>query len=231
MKSRHLIAVAAACGACVGHAQAQDSGLSFTLGLRAWATEWTTFSYSGDPANLVLTQSPAKNSLLVMPVLGVRYGDFVGSVSMMPSTRFDFGAFNGTRREWDVNLGYTFLPGLTATLGYKYKRHGDASVRYVPKGPIVGLNASAQINGPLSLYGIVALGKLKTSDKDAVNFKADYRLSEVGLAYALDIGRPSPRLSLTAGWRTQTLSSKDALPSQDGLDTTQGLTLGLVSTF
>jgi hypothetical protein len=208
--------------------------LSFTLGLRAWATEWTTFSYSGDPANLVLTQSPAKNSLLVMPVLGVRYGDFVGSVSMMPSTRFDFGAFSSTRREWDLNLGYTFLPGLTATLGYKYKLHRDASFRYEPKGPLVGLNANAQINGPLSMYGIVALGKLKTSDKggsNVVKFKADYRLSEVGLAYALDIGRTSPRLSLTAGWRTQTLSSKDALPSQDGLDTTQGLTLGLVSTF
>jgi hypothetical protein len=237
MKTRHSMAVAGACAACMGAASAQDAELRASVGLRAWYTQWTTFSYY-DPDKLpppeALTQVSANSKLVLVPVFGLRYGDWVGSLSVMPTTRYMLPGGPGSRREWDLNLGYSILPGLTATLGYKQMSQRDDRYRYEPKGPLLGLNANAQINGPLSMYGIFGFGKLKTPTKGnefVVKFKADYHLAELGLAYALDIGRPSPRMTLTGGWRIQTMSSKEAFGSQDGRDTTQGLTMGVLATF
>jgi hypothetical protein len=234
--TRWILAAGTTC-ACLGAAQAQDAGLSASIGLRAWATQWTTFSYIdlvGDKDADALVQSSAGGKLVLIPVLGVRWGDFTGSLSVMPATSFSFPASRGTRQEWDLNLGYTLMPGLTATLGYKRVSQRDGRYRYEPRGPMLGLNANAQINGPLSMYGIFGLGKLKTPPKRTdwdVDFEADYRLAELGLAYALDVGRPSPRVALTGGWRIQTMGSREAFGNQDGRDTTQGLTLGAVATF
>ena len=40
-----------------------------------------------------------------------------------------------------------------------------------------------------------------------------------------------PRWTLTGGYRMQVMRSKEAFGSQDGRDTTQGMTLGLLVTF
>ena len=232
--NKNVLVVWALCSG--GAAMAQDAGLSVSVGARAWYAEWTTFSYfvQGN-TNLALTQVSADNKLLLVPLVSLRWGDFVGSFSMMPSTRFSFAdGGSGTRKEFDANLGYAVLPGLTLTLGYKKVSQRDGNVRYEPAGPVAGLNANAPLGGAFSLYGTLGVGRLKTPTSggpEVVKFKADYRLTELGLAYTLNAERWPRRWTLTAGYRMQVLSSKQAFGSQDGRDTTQGLTLGAIATF
>jgi hypothetical protein len=226
-----------------GAALAQDSGVSVSVGVRAWRAEWSTFGYFPDPndplVNLALTQEPANSKLVLMPVVGVRYGEFSASISAMPSTDFSFVSGGGNRRqELDLNLGYDVIPGLTLTLGYKKVSQTDRvdGSRYRPSGPVAGLSGNASLSGPWSLYGSLGVGKFKTPAGDSIDFKADYRLTELGLAYALYGNQFVKRWTFTAGYRIQVLTSKDAFVapnggSQDGVDTTQGFTLGAIATF
>lgn len=237
--NKNWIVVLALCGA--GTALAQDSGLSVSLGARAWHAEWTTFSYITDPItdeNLAITQVSANNKLVLMPVASVRYGNFSGSISSMRSADFSFvGGGGNARQELDVNLGYDVTPGLTLTLGYKkVSQTAPDGSRYRPAGPVAGLSANAPISGPLSLYGSLGVGKFKTPGGDPIAFKADYRLTELGLAYTLTGNQFVKRWTFTAGYRIQVLSSKEAFTtptgeSQDARDTTQGFTLGAIATF
>ena len=224
-----------------GAALAQDSGVSVSVGARAWYTEWTTFGYFTDPVtreNLALTQVSARDKLVLMPVVSVRYGDFSGSISGMPSTDFSFvGGEGNARQELDVNVGYDVIPGLTLTLGYKkVSQTAPDGSRYRPSGPVAGLSAYAPLSGPWSLYGSLGVGKFKTPGGDPIKFKADYRLTELGLAYVLNGNQLMKRWTFTAGYRTQVLSSKEAFTTrsgeaQDARDTTQGLTLGVGTMF
>lgn len=229
-----LFALAAVSGQA---AQAQDDALSVSVGARAWYTQWSTFSYFTDDAgnNLALTQGSAKDKLVVVPVLSARYGKFVGSVGYMPSTRFSFVDGGTNRRsELDLIAGYTVLPGLNLTLGYKKLSQRGDFYRYEPAGPVLGINGSAPIASGLGIYGAFAVGRLKTPQsggEEVVKFKAGYRLTEVGLSYALAGDPLWPRWTLSAGYRIQVLSSKEAFGSQDGRDTTQGFALGASATF
>ncbi|MBI3157125.1 MAG: hypothetical protein HYZ20_17230 [Burkholderiales bacterium] len=224
-------------GLSCGAALAQDTGLSVSVGARAWYTQWTTFSYLTDENdnNIALTQVSADEKFVLVPLLSVRYGNFVGAMSLVPSTRFHFlDGGSGTRREFDLNLGYSVLPGLNVTLGYKKVSQRDGDVRYEPSGPVLGVYGSAPLASGFSLYGSLGLGRLKTPQSggdDVVKFKADYRLTEVGLAYALAGEQMWPRWTFTAGYRFQVMSSKAAFGSQDGRDTTQGVAVGAVATF
>jgi hypothetical protein len=182
-------------------ALAQDPGVSVSVGARIWDTEWTTFSYFTDdntpPNNLALTQVSASNELAIMPIVSVRYRDFVGSISALPSTRFSFpDDGSGTREEFDANVGYFVMPGLALTLGYKKVSQSGNAGRYRPAGPVVGVNANAPLGGAWSLYGSLGVGRLKTPGGDEIDFEADYRLAELGLAYtaaaALDVHRWLP---------------------------------------
>ena len=129
----HVAAAAGMAGAmcCPGSAWAQDAGLSVSVGARAWYTEWTTFSYLVQNGNnIALTQVSASNKLLLVPLLSVRYGNFVGSASYVPSTQFSFAdGGSGKRKEFDANVGYSVLPGLALTLGYKSVSQRDGSTR------------------------------------------------------------------------------------------------------
>jgi hypothetical protein len=231
-----IVALAVSSGSA---ALAQDTGLTVSVGARAWNMEWTTFSYLTDPddeeTNIALTQVSAKDKLLLVPVISARYGNWVGSMSVMPSTRFHFhDGGSGTRREFDINVGYSVLPGLNLTLGYKKVSQRDGDVRYEPKGPVLGVSGSAPLASGFSLYGSFGLGKLKTPQSggdNVVKFKADYRLTEIGVAYALAGEQMWPRWTFSAGYRIQVMSSKEAFGSQDGRDTTQGLAVGAIATF
>jgi hypothetical protein len=229
-----VLAVGALCFA--GGALAQDAGWSVTVGLRAWNVGWTTFSYIPDPndptRDLALTQVSAPTKVVFMPQLSVRHGKFLGSVSMLPTTNnFAFDDTPRDRREIDANLGYSVLPGLTVTLGYKQvwqRKNGEV---YRPSGPVLGLSANAPLDGAVSMYGSVGVGRLKTPSGDRIDFEADYRLTELGLAYTFATGSMPLRWTATAGYRMQVLTSKEAFGTQDGQDTTKGLTLGLLATF
>jgi opacity protein-like surface antigen len=238
---RLTLAAAAFALGLAGSAQAQDAKFSISVGAKAWSTQWTTFGYysalPGATTADVVTQVPAKDKVVLLPLLSVRYRDLVAAITAYQSTDHDLS--DGTRNarsEFDASLGYFVLPGVAVTLGYKKVSQRDLAgqYRYEPAGPVLGLNATAPVGGAFSVYGGLGLGKLKTSssnDPRDVQFKADYRLTEVGLAYTLGTERVVKALSFTAGYRTQVLSSKEALGSQDGRDLTQGLTLGLIATF
>lgn len=224
-------------------AQEPTPGLSFSAGVRAWHTEWTTFGYY--PAvpnvpNLAITQTSGPTKWVPLPTLSARYGNFFASVSGFPSTNFEFtDGSAGRRSESDLNLGYTVVPGLSATLGYKRIAQRGAIFRYEPAGPVLGVSGNAALAGPLSLYGAFGLGRLKTSNDprdEVVKFEASYRLTEVGVAYALPGTALVKRWTLTAGHRIQVMRSKEAFVTaagqrQDGIDTTQGFTLGALATF
>jgi hypothetical protein len=226
-----LLALAGLLGA--GAAPAQDAGLGISVGARFWHAEWTTFSYyAPDGPNEALTQVSANRKWVVVPTVSVRYGNLIGSLSALTSTSFTFAdGGTGQREELDVNVGYTVLPGLAATLGYKKVSQRDGDARYEPAGPVLGLSGNAALSGAASMYGALAFGRLKTPAGDEINFKADYRLTEVGVAYALSAGAWPRRWTFTAGYRIQVMGSKEAFGAQDGRDTTQGLTLGALATF
>lgn len=229
-----FLAAMALCAA--GSAGAQDAGPDVSLGLRLWNAEWTTFSYfTQGNANLALTQVAAQSKLVLVPALSLRYRDWVGSLSVLPSTRFDFvDGGSGTRQEVDANVGYSLMPGLALTLGYKKVSQRDGATRYEPAGLVAGVNGNASLGGAWSMYGGLGIGRLSTPQSggdEVVKFDADYHLTEVGLAYALPATRFVRRWTLTGGYRIQVLSSKEALGAQSGRDTTEGFTLGAIATF
>ncbi|MBL8340599.1 MAG: hypothetical protein JNL30_03950 [Rubrivivax sp.] len=224
-------------------AQAQDGGLSLSVGARAWYTEWTTFGYyPGADPNLALTQTSGPSKWVTLPTVSLRFGNFFGSLSAFPSTGFEFTDGSASKRsESDLNVGYAVLPGLSVTLGYKRIAQRGEVFRYEPKGPVLGVSGNAALSGPVSLYGALGVGRLKTPGDprpEVVKFDATYRLTEVGVAYALPSadGALVRRWTFTAGHRIQVMRSKDAFTtaagrSQDGIDTTQGFTLGVLATF
>lgn len=234
---RHLTLTAALLlGAATAAVQAQDNDLSLSLGLRAWNTEWTTFSYFPiNPQDSVVTQVPARDKLVLVPTLSLRWRDAFGSVSLYPTTEHSmYDGLRSERREFDLNAGYYVLPGLAVTLGYKKMVQTDGRFSYRPAGPVVGLSATAPLGAGLNVYGAFGVGWLKTPaarNTFDVVFDAEYRLTELGLAYSLPVTWMAKALTLTAGYRTQVLSSKQARGDQDGRDLTQGLTVGLVASF
>ncbi len=229
--------VAAAALLAAGAAFAQSEGLSVSAGVRAWYTQWSTFSYLTDAANnnIGLIQVSADAKFVVVPQLSARYGNYLASLSVMPSTRFSFvDGGSGTRREYDLILGYSVLPGLNLTAGYKKISQRDGDTRYEPAGLVLGVSGSAPLAEGVSLYGSFGAGRLKTPQSggpEVVKFKTQYRLTELGLAYA---SVPSPgalRWTLSAGYRIQVMDSKEAFGIQDGRDTTQGFAFGALLRF
>lgn len=217
---------------------AEEDRLTVSLGARAWLAEWTTFSYFTDEAglnNLALTQVSAPHELVLVPLASLQYGNFVASMSVFPETEFHFAnGDRGTRSEFDINVGYAVLPGLNVTLGYKKVSQRDGEFSYEPAGLVLGVYGSAPLSSGFSLYGSVGLGKLKTPQSGGANvvkFDADYRLTEIGLAYTLAGVQVRPRWTVTAGYRIQVMSSKEAFGTQDGRDTTQGLGVAAIASF
>jgi hypothetical protein len=233
---RHWLVACVGC--CSGMALAQDAGLSVSVGLRAWYASWTTFSYldDGKGGNLALVQSSADAKLVLLPAVSFRYGDFLGSFSALPATRFVLDGEIGTRQEYDANFGYTVITGLTLTAGYKKVSQRGSSGNYRPAGPVMGMSGNAPLSGPFFLYGSFGAGRLKTPAGDDIQFKADYRLTELGLAYSLSADQWLRRMTFTAGYRTQTIFSKEAFTTrggkaQDGVDRSQGFTIGVIGSF
>ena len=227
-------------------ALAQDPEFTVSVGARAWFTEWTTFSYLTDeavpPNRLGLVEISADPEVAFIPLLSARYGKFMASVSGITSTDYTHKDGNeGSREEFDINVGYYVLPTVAITAGYKKVQQTgeddspDGVGIYRPSGLVVGISGSAPIHGPWSLYGNLSLGKLETPSGDEIDFDMDYRLTEIGIAYTMQ-GKSKPKhWTFTAGYRMQVMNSKDAFEaaegSQDGLDTTQGFSLGVVATF
>lgn len=194
-----------------------------------------------------------------IPSLGLRYGRWVASASYFTASEYTAFSpeqnrgFRFERREWDANFGYAVLPSLVVTIGYKeIKAGGLGDNPTLPtkfSGPTVGLAVSAPltVDGPWSLYGNLAVGRLKQTVGGADRPRGDYVSGEFGLQYALRGLSPTfGRTSLLLAYRSQAIRSKsvptgvfDATPTggafrnsvRDVRDTSDGFLIGLNVVF
>lgn len=245
-----LVSVVLGSAAVVPSALAAE-GVSFSVGLRAWGNQWSTWDvYPGASENFT-----SGTRVAVLPTVGVRFGSFLASASHFARKSYDFqgntGNFSAKRQETDILGGYYVLPTLALTLGHKTVKQdfgGTAQFKY--SGPIFGMVASAPLTSGFSLYGTIGLGRMKASLplQDAggsSRLDADYFLGEVGVAYSLNPGSLVPgakAMALTAGYRNQVLATKgfkvplsttnsSLYRSTDLRDTTEGFTLGFTLSF
>ncbi len=224
--------VCAALAGAGGASWGQSEAFSVGAGLRLWQMDWTTFSYAPSGGGEVLTQSLARSQSVWIPIVSARYGNWLASVSGYGSTDFSFlSGERGSRSEFDLNVGWYPLPTLALTVGTKRVVQRGSSGSYEPRGLVFGLSASAPLGAALSMYGNLGAGSFSTPAGNPIDFDAVYRLTEVGLGYAMGPVPLVQSMTLTAGWRMQTLRSKRALGDQDGRDITEGLTLGVLVRF
>ena len=221
------------CATALAHAQ--DGGLTVSMGIKAWAAEWSSFTYAKDIVTnetVIALVDPVSRVLLV-PSVSVRWGDWLASASA-----FSQGYDGQTRREWDVNAGWRLMPGVTFTVGYKSIAQ-VGTYRYKPKGWTIGANAAAPLSGAWSLYGSLGLGRMTTEQggnviNKIVSFSpSPYRIVEVGIAYGLPMDGFASALNVALGYRTQVLVSKGVNDSGGGSanDLTQGASLTVSASF
>lgn len=228
-------------------ALAQEAAFNFTLGLKAWQAQWTTWStdISATDEFDVVTQVPAKDRLVMIPVFGLQYGRLVASLSAIPETAFQFRRADITdiqqkRSEYEAIVGYYLARRVSVGLGYKQFTQKATNFTYQVAGPSVVGGFTAALRGPWSAYGNAAFGKLAATGKSTVKVDADYRLTELGVVHTIPLGEFLRAISITAGYRVQVVNARK-LPIydeggnfsyfQDGRDLTQGFTLGLVASF
>ncbi len=263
MKKKSVLktcAVLAGLLACQGAFAADD--LTVTAGVKMWNNKWT--SWDAIPslrtgAGIIPGYSEnytSSDNAAWIPSLSMRYRDFMAAGSYFVNHSYGMpgasGNFNADRKEMDAVVGYYVLPTVALIGGYKEVKQsfkgaaGNSDFTY--SGPIFGVNASAPLTGGFSLYGTAALGRLDAKLPGSIvgtltsnNYNADYKLAEVGIAYAFDVRASMPgvkSLVATFGYRSQVIATKADLRdtptttrSTELRDTTEGLTLGLTAVF
>jgi hypothetical protein len=240
-KIRQGVIVAAVAAFSLTNASAADSDFTVTVGLKAWNNNWSSWNpvfENTSPPNAIV-QNFEQNATSLIPSLSVRYKDFLLGGSYFAKRSYSFGTQGGNfgdvpRLEYDLSAGYYVLPTLAIIGGYKRVEQEFANGTYKFSGPIVGISASAPLTGGFSLYGTAALGPMDLKEPNGVKRDADYRLGEVGLAYAFDAGGAGMKAVIgTIGYRSQAIITKLG-GSRDGMkgrDTTEGLTIGIAAAF
>jgi hypothetical protein len=242
---RTFLAICAASAAGLAHADgdAQGDEWLWTAGLRLWSADWSSWSIKRSSADY-LVQGRGDAQWALIPLMSVRHGKALLTFSSLLSTRYEVAApssdeptyhSSANRSEFDVNVGYQLLPGLTGTVGYKIIKQ-DFGVSYKWAGPMAGISASTELNGPLGLYGNFSLGRFGLSTAgQAGQPSASYVLGDFGLAYGLGPVLGVGQASITVGYRSQVLKTKGykatASLNADVQDTTQGLVVGVYGSF
>lgn len=210
--------------------------LSFSVGVRTWINDWqsngVTVNGNKQP---ILSHVNSEVKTSVIPFTLVRYRDLGFSASTLLST--DYASSDGitpnysSRKEYDVNVLYYFLPSASVSLGYKNLEWSGVSM----SGLTVGLSASAPISDRLGIYGTLGIGKLKTKIGDS-SYDADYSLIETGLGYSLGpVGQSIKSSAITLGYRQQRIKAANVFIGngvyRDVNDNTSGVTAGVVASF
>ena len=234
-----------------------DTTLQATVGVKAWENEWTSWYPVLNPASATRVVEPIDNNFdfVLIPQASLRYGDFLVAGSYFVNKTYSLsGAVDPTsgnpvelsprRHEFDVNGGYYVFPSLAITAGYKRVEQDFGSSRYTWSGPTIGLSGSAQLHGPIAVYGAFAYGFMRLhasvpDDADQTSYDADYTLGEVGLAYLIPTQSSLLSFSVSLGYRVQTVRTRDfaiATPHSGYADigvhdVTQGPALGVVTRF
>ena len=231
-----IVAVAAAFP--LTNASAAGSDVTVTVGLKAWNNNWSSWNPEYDhsvPQNPIV-QNIEQSGTSLIPSLSVRYQDFLLGGSYFAKHKYNFGSSFGDvpRLEYDLSAGYYVLPTLAIIAGYKRIEQTFANGTYRFSGPILGFSASAPLTGGFSLYGTAALGPMDLNEPNGAKRKSDYRLGEVGLAYAFDTGVAGMKAVIgTFGYRSQAIITKlqTSHAGLKGRDTTEGLTIGVAAAF
>lgn len=223
-------------------AVAADPGLRISAGVRAWSNTWESWD---TPSNKSISQMSSANEVAFTPVLQARYNDMFAMASYLSNTKYVLKRADGTngsiaptdasRKEGDFAVGYYILPSLGAGVGYKKMVQKFSNNEFTWSGPTISLNGSASMGAGVFIYGSAGFGRLNAKIPDTSSLKANYTLSEVGLAYSLADQTPIMKgLLLTAGYRSQVLTTKDypvGSAKQDVVDTTHGPVVSVLGSF
>jgi len=181
-----------------------------------------------------------------IPVISVKYKDVFVSASYFVDTEYRFANLDVDRREWDVTTGYYVLPPYFAlTAGYKDIRQEFGALEFDVTGPTVGFVGAVPMKWGFSLYSNFAYGFLQM---ESARFRDDtptdddrdsqYWLAEGGIAYTYDLSNLPAHLLLNsatfyAGYRHQQVETdiSDSSDTDDGLDITRGMVIGLNLAF
>lgn len=233
-----------ACAGLAGmDASADDEWMSMkdvhaTVGVRFWQTDWSTW---GNVSKRNYSSADLRWS--VIPVVSVSHRDWFASASYQAPGTFEFKetgfGFRLHRKEYDVNVGYFFVPGrLAATLGWKSVEYDapNSNYKWTAKGPTIGLAGNAPIADWAVLYGNMGIGRPKLDDvTHFVGKRGKYFLTEFGLAFPL--GAHSNALSgavVTAGYRYQRIAAYPSFSTLEHVELyeiAQGPVVGLAWRF
>ena len=193
-------------------------------------------------SGLVQTTDASRSGTELTPILfgSVRYKNFFISASHFLDTDYNLKlqqagvAVDINRSETDVNIGYYVLPSLSLSLGYKELKFGGGLGDGKYSGPVLGVSAFGSMGSGFGLYGSFAYGavtvKFSGADVPDNAKKYSYLNYEAGLAYSFDFrerGGFLNAVTLTLGYRYQSLDSKNALTSQLVVDSGGGVLVPL----
>lgn len=243
---------------------------SATIALKAWNNGMSKYLPALDSSDAqIIAAAESSKTTAWIPSASLRYKDFMVGGSLFAKRSYNFGGDKIDRKEHDLVAGYYVLPTLAIIGGYKEVKQnfdlpGFGGQEWKYTGPIIGFSASAPLTGGFSLYGTAAVGTLKFKPKGSLtnwgsiipgaaggyvlNSDADYKLGEVGIAYAFGMEKTAGLSAIiaTLGYRSQTILVKQkgyaaaaASPSnrfytwegQQGRDSTDGLTFSIIGAF
>ncbi|MES2947526.1 MAG: hypothetical protein V4858_03195 [Pseudomonadota bacterium] len=215
-------------------ARADDDDFSFSAGLRAWNSQWQANSFPTVGGTTVAVHSDSTTKLVLIPVFSVRYKDYALSASRSMQTSYTLSdglhpPVDEPREETDINLSYSLIQGLSASVGMKEVRWGTVVI----KGPTLALTGSAPIGAGIGMYGTGGMGWLDVQMPGLPTLNADYALGEFGLTYSFDTKASLKGLTATLGYRYQKITAKSfsIVNNRDVNDITSGMTLGLIARF
>ena len=219
---------------CIISSAAAEDDVSVSAGVRLWSSNWQGNSFRKVGASTVAVHLDSPSTIVTMPIISVRYGDFGVSLSQFLNKSFSLSdglETNATnRREYDLNALYSLAPGLSVGVGYKQLNFPEVVI----KGPTLSLSGSAPISERLGIYVTGGIGRLDADIGPAKKLATDYVLSEFGFTYSFANDQKFLKsLVATVGYRNQKVIVKNA-PFLDGrnfTDGTNGPTFGLIGSF
>ncbi len=228
-----------------------------SVGLKLWRNDWNLPLYTDSQA----IEYHSNTELTIIPVLSARYNNWMVSGSYFSKTDYSFGfnqiafkdgstypdvSITAERTEFDINVGYSVLPSLVVTLGYKQIDRKYSILQFgntIPNtdqdnktsGFTLGFAASAPLSDQIGLYGSFGYGlNVKTKSLDGT-YDTDYYLGEVGLSYGKILeGVPVlDSASAYIGYRVQALVDHNDFYSGASTlaDYTQGFVIGANLSF
>lgn len=217
-------------------ALAQDT-FRFTIGVKAWVHTWST--WTGSQLDGSVGQTETDTETVLVPSVTMRIKNFFVSGDFFPEKEYDF--LNNTyrdikREEWSIVTGYYIAPQLAVALGYKrihqdFRSGAATGFDMNIDIPMFGLQGGALVgdSGNWFLYGNGFVGPIsvKTAGTGAsTNYEGWYYSTELGLGF-----RAFERLSLTVGYKYQTVRWEELNLKNPGYDYTMGWIFGTSFTF